>query len=191
MASFLDLGLVSGRFGFIFPFLFVFAFVYGALVLTKPFGKDESNGWYGFIGFIFGVMTLFSEVARDAINKMAPWFVLFIVFIFFFLIAIKMFGVKDENILGVLKSDKYEWLTFWIFGIVAVIVVGSIVSAISSHGGIGNVNPGNSSSTDVNNNVNSGNQQSAFWATIAHPKILGLALLFLIGAATVNRMTSQ
>ncbi len=190
MASPLDFGLLSGRFSFIFPLLLVFALVYGILTFTKPF--KENRGVYSLIALVFALMTLFSPIARLSINKMAPWFVLLVVCAVFFLIILKMFNISDTDISGVLKSNKYDYLNFWIFGIIALIVIGSIVSAVSDIGGIGadGSSVRNASLEDREGDIDSANQESAFWATITHPKVLGLALLLLIGAATVQRMSS-
>ena len=107
MATVLDLGLLQ-KFEIIFPFLLVFVIVYAILSSTKFLG--ENKGIHSLIALAMAIMILFSATTREIINVMSPWFVVLFIFILFVLLAFKLFGTTDEDIMGVLKNPKYSFI---------------------------------------------------------------------------------
>jgi hypothetical protein len=186
MATPLDLGLLANdKLGIIFTFLFVLVLVYAILSKVKIFG--DRKGLDALIAFLAALIVLFSDTVRQSIMTMAPWFVLFFFFLIFMSIAYMIFGAKTEDIFSTMK--KYSSIFYWILAIGVMIWLGSMTTVIAQKGGVGMTG----SQTVVNattGEVAAGNQQSAFWATITHPKVLGLALILLIGTFTIQRLAS-
>jgi hypothetical protein len=175
-----------GKFGAIFPFLFVLVLVYAILSSTKVFG--DRRGIDALVAVLAAILVLFSDTVRLTISMMAPWFVLFFFFLIFVIIGYMIFGASQEDVFSAMKGNRT--IVLWILGISLVIGFGSLTSVMSERGGVGGI----STQQVVNattGEVASANQQSAFWATITHPKVLGLILLLLIATFTVQRLTSM
>ena len=184
MATLMDIGLLK-EFGDIFPFLLVFVLVYAILIKT-PFFKDN-KGLASLLGVIMGIMTLFSTIARETITVMAPWFVLLFIFIIFMLIAFMIFGTTESDVMSLLKSEKFG-VGLWVVALVIIITVGSLMSVLSEHGGIGKA------PAVLAEGVAEGEapaQTSEFWDTLVNPKVLGLALLLMIASFTIKYMTME
>lgn len=190
MATPLDLGLLH-YFSAIFPFLLIFAVVYGALNTVGSFNKNK--GLQAMIALCFAFLSLMFPVIRDTIALMAPWVVLVIFFIIFLLILIQLFGVSMKDIAKVLHGD--EWgssIVIWIIAIMLIIFLGSLTSVLSSQGGIGGGNENDYRPTAAINATTGKEvtQEADFWRTIVHPKVLGLALILLIGTFSIQKLTS-
>jgi len=185
MATLLDLGLLN-HFQIIFPFLLVFTLSYAILQKIDLF--KDNNSINAFISFLLAVVFLFSDTVRDTLNTAAPWFVLFFIFIIFTLVAYMALGANSSDIMGVLKSDEYSYINIWVITIVIIIVFGSLTHVLAQKGGIGTGTNNLTNTTAVK--VNSGGgQENDFWATIVHPKVLGLVLILLIAMFAVQRLT--
>lgn len=182
MATPMDIGLLK-EFGVIFPFLLVFVIVYAVLIKT-PFFKDN-KGLASLLAAVMGIMTLFSTIARETITVMAPWFVLLFIFIIFILIAFMIFGTTESDIMSLVKSEKFG-IGMWVVALVIIIAVGSLMSVLSAHGGVGT---GVSAVPTEGVEGEAPAQTSEFWDTLANPKVLGLALLFMIASFTIKYMT--
>jgi hypothetical protein len=182
MATPLDIGLL-GRFGALFPFLFVLVLVYAILSTVKVFG--DRRGLDALIALLAAILTIFSDTVRLTIERMAPWFVLFFFFLIFVSIAFMIFGAKTEDIFSAMKSNRT--IFYWILAICVMIWLGSLTTVLSERGGVG-VLSAQSTVNATPEQVAAGSQQSQFWATITHPKVLGLALILLIATFTVARL---
>ncbi|MFH0978137.1 MAG: hypothetical protein V1837_02425 [Candidatus Woesearchaeota archaeon] len=182
MATPIDFGFLA-KFGDIFPFLFVLIVVYAALVKIKVFGDNKTLNVL--IALVLALITMLSRTAKDSIMLMAPWFVLFFFLLVFLSIAYMMFGAKTEDFYSVLKN--YSSAIYWVLAIVIMIWLGSITSVLSQQGGVGTTTT--TTTVNASGSVMSSNQQSAFWATLTHPKVLGLALILLIATFTIQRLT--
>jgi hypothetical protein len=184
MATPLDLGLLD-RFQVIFPFLLVIVIIYALLQFSKFLGTNK--GVHALIAFVIGITVLFSSTVRDSINIMAPWFVLLFIFIVFMLMAFKIFGTTDADIMGVLK--EHNSAVWWIIAVAIVITVGSLTYVVSSSGGF------NLYGTPAANATGTGDAggvgQSSFWATLFHPKVLGLVFVLLVGMFTIQRLAAK
>lgn len=181
------------NFSFIFPFLLVFLLVAGILTWIKPFGDNKGINWM--VALVLAVITLFSPIVRESISTMAPWFILLFFFIIFTLVAFKIFGFSDASIMGAM-SGRYTYINFWVIALVIIIGIGSLMHVISEMGGLGpsgveggaNADAGNAASSEVN--VQSPDQESAFWSTLVHPKVLGFILIMLIAMFTIQRLSA-
>ncbi len=185
MATPLDVGLLQ-NFSIIFSFLFVLVIVYGIVSYTKLFG--ESKAIHGLVALLLAISLLFSPTVRGVINLMAPWFVLLFIFAVFMILAFKVFGTSNEDIMGVLKSKEYNYIIWWVVSIALVIGLGSLSHVTFGAGQtpeaastVGNVTAREAGETG-------GAGTSSFFKVITHPKILGMTLILLIGAFTIQKL---
>ena len=179
MVTPLDVGLLQ-RFNVIFPFLFVLVIIYAILSRTEWFKEKPAMAFV--IAFIMAIMTLFSRIAVRTINLMAPWFVLLFLFGILVLIAYMTFGIKEETITQILTESIYaKDFAYWILALVLIIGLGSLSFVISTEEGWGGLA---GAPTEEGEAV-------GFFATITHPKVLGLALLMLIAMFTVNKLMQK
>jgi len=177
MATILDItGLES--FSLLFSFLFVLVIVFAVLSYGKFLGENKTI--HGLIALLIAIMALFSENVVNSINMMAPWFVLFFVFILFMIMAFKIFGTTDSDIMSVLANPEYRYIIWWVVAIGLIIGIGSLTSTVWGEG----VPAHNESSTEVGSTGS-----SAFFDTLFHPKILGIALILLVAVFTIQYMT--
>lgn len=175
MATPMDIGLLK-EFGVIFPFLLVFIVVYAILIKTEFF--KDNKGLASLLAAVCGIMTLFSPIVRETVILMAPWMVLLFIFLVFLLVAFMIFGTTEADIMKLIKSEKFG-IGMWVVALALIIAVGSLVSVISEHGGIGG-----DDDTEVPED-----QEGDFWKTLANTKVLGLALILFIASFTIRSMT--
>src|SRR3989344_1741893 len=97
MATFLDSGIL-GQFTIIFSFLLVIGIVYGILSFTKLLGNNSLL--HGLIAIIAGIFVLISPGISDVISIMVPWLTLFFIFVMFMIMAYKMFGASDHDVMS-------------------------------------------------------------------------------------------
>lgn len=185
MATPLDIGLL-GKFGAIFPFLLVLVLVYAILSSVPMFG--ERKGLNALIALFLAILTIFSPTVRLTIERMAPWFVLFFFFLVFVAIAYMIFGAEKQDLANVLKTNTS--VIYWILAIAVMIWIGSLTSVMSERGGVGVPTGVQDVVNATPEQVAAQDQQAAFWATLVHPKVLGMALILLIATFTVQRMTT-
>ena len=188
MATIMDVSLLRS-FGVVFPFLFIWAIVYGLLSYRKIFGDNKAL--HAFIAAIFALMALFSTTVIETINRAAPWFVLMIIFIVFLILGFMILGIGEADIASVVKSHEYSWINWWIIGLVLAIVLGSLSQVMSEKGGYPPYGENDTLETATEGSVETPQQESAFWATLFHPKVLGLFAILLIAFFTVSKLTSD
>ncbi len=187
----IDISLLKS-FDVIFVFLLVFVLVYAVLQKARLLG--DNKGMHALIAFVFGIISLFSNIAIKTIMTAAPWFVLLIIFLFFMLVAFMAMGIKEEGIVGVLKSDEYSYVRYWIAALIVIIALGSLSHVVAEEkGGF----PGykNASIENATQALAGGPgapaQESDFWKTLFHPKILGAGAVLLIAMFTISRLTEK
>ena len=182
MVTVLDAGLLQ-NFSVIFSFIFVIAIVYGIFSLIGLFG--ESKGLQILIAFIIGLMVIIIPEVNKLITTMVPWFTLFFIFILFLLVAYKIFGATDADIMGALRGNT---AIVWFIGIIFVIIVLASFGAVygqrllpvtSNETAAGIEGSGGETGTgtvDYRQNVA---------ATFFHPKVLGMLFILILGIFTV------
>ncbi|MFH1408774.1 MAG: hypothetical protein ABIH34_02615 [Nanoarchaeota archaeon] len=179
MASVLDLGLL-GYFKPILSIVLVAALAYGMFSYTKIFGENKSI--YAVISVLIALTLAFIPALNNLVSTMLPWFVVFFIFVIFILMGYKLFGATDSDLSNVLKGNKT--IVYWVLVIGILIFLGSIgqVFFTATDGG---------DTTDITNTsrIQTGDVGStgsgAFWATIVHPKVLGMIVILLIGVFTI------
>lgn len=189
MATIMDISLLKSFSG-IFPFLFIFAIVYGLLSYKKIFG--ENKGLHAIIAVVLAFMTLLSSTVVETINRSAPWFVLLLIFIVFLLLGFMILGTGESDIAALVKTSEYGFINWWILFLVLAIVLGSLSQVMSEKGGYPPYGEGgNETGTAITADGELPQQQSAFWETLFHPKVLGLIAIMLIAFFTVSKLTTN
>ncbi len=183
MATPLDVGLLQ-KFDVIFPFIFVLVIIYA--VLANSWLKDKQAMAF-ILAFLLAVMTLFSSIAVKTINRMAPWFVLLVIFGILLLLVYSSFGVKDEKIIDVLTKSEYRTtFAWWVLALMLMIGLGSLSAVISEEVTFGKLAAGENATA-----APSAGEEVGFWGTLFHPKVLGLALILLIAMFTVQKLAGK
>lgn len=199
MATPLDIGLLQNV-QVIFPFLLILVVTFA--VLTKYMFKDKT-GIAALIAFALAVMSISSNIVIKTINLMSPWFVLLVIFSLMVLLSYQAFGISEDHILSILKSKDYGIdFSYWMIALILIITIGSLVSVLSEEQG-GVPGPGLSAGesgsggygtegTKLVTSINkTGGQEAAFFNTIFHPKVLGMAVVLLIGMFTMSRLMAK
>ena len=190
MATPLDLMRDTGLFSAILPFMFIFALLYGLLSYVKPFGEGKGSVNV-VLAAVFAFMSLFSGIVTDTINLAAPWFVLLVIFLFFIILGFMVLGAKEADVIGLLKNPEYSYLGWWIVALVLIIVVGSLSQVVAQRkGGYPPYGPG-SNITAAEDGGELPTQESDFWKTIFHPKVLGFVALMIIAFFTISKLTTK
>ena len=187
MATPLDTGLLQ-HFDSIFPFLLIL--VFGYIILTRISWFNENKAIAAIMAFSLAILSLFNPVAIKTINIMAPWFVLLFVFMLLVFMAYVAFGVKEDTILQTITQGNYaKDFGWWILAIVLIIGLGSLSTVISQEKGFTPLTTADNASAAAP--AGTGTEESGFWETLFHPKVLGLALILLIAMFTINRLASS
>ena len=185
MATPLDTGLFQ-HFEIIFPFLFVLVVSYAVFSSVKIFGDNKAL--QAFISFIISVMVLFSPIAMEVINTAAPWFIVLFFFIVFGLLTYMAMGAESADIHKVITSRENSYILILALAVILVIIFGSISYVLAQHGGIGSELTEGSNVTGTDPGAE---QESDFWSTLAHPKVLGMVLILLIAVFTMQRLVKD
>ncbi|HLC32441.1 MAG TPA: hypothetical protein VJJ82_01305 [Candidatus Nanoarchaeia archaeon] len=180
MATPLDITVLQ-QFSGIFPFLLILVLVYVVLSQMEWF-KDKTS-IAAIIAVLVALMSLLSPVVTKSVSLMAPWFVLFIIFIVLLMLGYMTIGIKKDVIVDFVQKDTLS-SALWIFAIIAIIGIGSIASVWTDEtGGLEKLQGKN-----LTAQVESGNADR--FQAIFHPKVLGVALVLLVGFFTIKYMTS-
>lgn len=175
MATLLDIGLFE-KFGSIFPFLFVLVVIYGTLNHVKFLGENKFI--HSAIALIFAILVLASDSISAIINEMAPWFVLVFMFIIFLVMLFKTMGEQKEFI-----PKEVEWIKMTFLIVFFVIFIFSVIDAT-----VWDKDTRQYEDVVTGGEVGGGNKE-AFFATLRHPKVLGLILILLISSFTIQNLT--
>jgi hypothetical protein len=181
MVTVLESGLLE-HFTIIFSLIFVIAIVYGIFQMGKVFG--DNKGLHALIALIVGLLVIMVPDITSIISIMIPWFTLLFIFILFLLVAYKIFGATDSDILSVLKVDN---VVIWVIIIVAIVIVIASFSSVygqkmlekttgESGNASGRVSTSDTGTTSYGSNVS---------ATFFHPKVLGMIFILLVAVFTI------
>jgi hypothetical protein len=169
MASPLDLGILN-LFDFIFPMLLVWAFVFALLSKYKLVG--DSPGINAIIATAFSFMVLLSRTIIDLINFMIPWFAIAIIFFVLMVLLFMVMGAKEVN---AYQNTTIQWVLVAVGIFIIVAAFGKVLgqSLLEQAGQSGTVVQGNET-------VSGDSFQQNIFATLFHPKVLGLLVVFAI-----------
>lgn len=169
MASPLDLGILQ-LFDFIFPVLLVWAFVFALLQKTEVIGK--SLGINAIIASAAALTVLLSRTVIDLINFIIPWFAIAIIFFVLMVLLFMIMGAKD---ITAYKQTNVQWVLIAIGILIVVAGFGKVLGQTLLEEGAqaGMVVEGAEG-------VATGGFQQNVYATLFHPKVLGLLIVFAI-----------
>ncbi|MDO8740079.1 MAG: hypothetical protein Q7J54_00720 [Candidatus Woesearchaeota archaeon] len=186
MADILSGFNLLANFSSIFSFIFILIIVYAVAEYTKFFG--DNKGIHAILALCIAVITLMLSGVIAVINLIVPWFALMFIFAALVIMAFKFFGVSDENLLSTIVG-KDKVVLWWIVTIAAIIILGALGRVYFTSGGL--IEPRTNESMIVGTNATSVSTigQGAFWATLFHPKILGLILILLIASFTIRLLS--
>lgn len=182
MATILDLSLLHA-FDFVFPVLIVFAIVFAVLQKTSVIGK--SMGINATIAIAAAFLVLLSESARGIIMFMIPWFSVAIIFFILLTLVFMTFGAKEETFAAALKDKTVVWTILGVIIVIALAafanVFGQQLTAAGTSGGAAvNGTSGGVATSDYQQNL---------YATLFHPKVLALIVLFVIAVFAILLLT--
>lgn len=196
MATFLDVGLLE-HFGVIFVILLIFLVVFGLLEYIKAFGA-EKKGLHAIIALVVALLFLVSKIATNMVKMMVPWFMVIAIFLFFTMFLIRMFGVKEKQMLELIKDPNvYPWVIILVALVFFISLGNAFGQSLLERGegpetptnysegtgiGLEPAAPGTTSTTTTNFTTNLLN-------TLRHPKVLGLLFVFLIGLFAIIFLT--
>lgn len=184
MATPLDVGLLQ-KFDVIFPFIFVLVIVYAVLARTEWF--KEKQGVAFMLAFLLAIMTLFSSIAIKTINRMAPWFILVVVFGILVILAYQAMGISEKHVLETITGKEYGGtFAWWVLALMLIIGFGSLTSVVSEEQQFTKLAAGENATQ-----VTGEGEAVGFWATLFHPKVLGLGLILLIAMFTIRHLASK
>src|SRR3989344_1154605 len=184
MVTVLESGLLE-NFTIIFSLVFVIAIVYGVFQMGKVFG--DNKGLHALIALIVGLLVIMVPDITKIIAVMIPWFTLLFIFILFLILAYKIFGASDEDVLSVLKVDH---VTIWVIIIIAIVIV--IASFSNVYGQKLLESPGGNDTrvaSDVGTATGSFSQNVG--ATFFHPKVLGMIFILLVAVFTISLLAMK
>lgn len=180
MVTPLESGALLEHFSVIFTWLLVVIVIFAIMQWTKMFGS--SKGLHTIIGVIIAFFVIMIPDIKDLISVMIPWFVLLFIFLILIIMAYKIFGATDADVLSALKTDR---TVIWVVIIVAIVIAIASFSSVygqrllSSSGDVGGTGTGEPGSTAT------GSFSENIGATFFHPKVIGLIFIFLVAVFTI------
>lgn len=172
MATILDLGLLRG-FADIFVWLLVFLIVYGAFEATNFL---KNRGLHALIAFVLTAVIVLTSDSTKILISMAPWFFGIAVLMFFMLLLAAFAGADLKDLPSIFAKKS----VIWIVAIPLIIIL--IVSWTQTP-------PRAAAGEPASAETQQEPQPRGYVGVLTDPKVLGLVLLFAIGAMTLALMT--
>jgi hypothetical protein len=188
MVTILDVGLLQ-NFTIIFSLVFVIAIVYGIFQMGNIFG--DNKGLHALIALLVGLMVVMVPNITKIIGVMIPWFVLLFVFILFLIIAYKIFGASDADVLSVLKVDN---VVIWVIIIIAIVIVIGSFSSVYGQNMLSKTTSNTTSGstlTGTGQASDTGSYSQNVSATFFHPQVLGMIFIMLVAVFTISLLAMK
>ncbi|MBT4805513.1 hypothetical protein HON71_05045 [Candidatus Woesearchaeota archaeon] len=179
MVTVLDLGLIQA-FDVIFPVLLVFALVFAIFQKTKVVG--DSVGINSIIAVSVAFMVLISDTLTQIINFMVPWFAVVIIFFILLILIFQMFGATDADLATAVKDKSVYWA---ILGIALVILLAALGNVLGQSFTEKAFEAGQNVTVTGSSGVASSSFEGSVTATLFHPKVLGMMIMFAIAVFAV------
>jgi len=166
MADFLDL-LFLEKFSSIFTFILVFVVTYGILSNLNFFKENKSLN--AMVAFLFGFFTLLSTNLSTTIKILTPWLFFMLFIAFFILLIFRFLGTSEESIKGLLSNNwsPVHTTTLGFLGFIMLVVFSQVYGSYFS---------------SITNATNSSDITQSALAVVFQPKLLGVAIMFLVAA---------
>ncbi len=183
MATILDVSLLQ-TFDIVYPVLLVLVVMFALLQKTKAIG--DNVGINAAVAVAVAFMVVLSRTAIEIINFMIPWFVVTFLFFMLLLLIFQIFGATEKDIASYMKTDKgVGWV---IIGIAIVIAMAGFGKVLGQTAGP-YLEGGNASVYDSGSGVATGSFETNVMATLFHPKVIGIMILFTIVIFAVALLT--
>ncbi len=183
MATVLDLSILKG-FMPLFSWILSFLLVYGFLEVTNIF---KNRGVHALLAFVFSIMVAVSGTATLAIAAMAPWFLVIIFFVFIVYLIGNFMGISSGEILGTIGGKGAIW---WILILGLIILAAGLSQTFGQRLLEARSGEGNFTAAPAPGLAEAGHGQQVL-LVLTNPKVLGMILLFFIGALTIALMTGS
>jgi hypothetical protein len=195
MATFLEIGLLE-HFGPLFVVLIIFLILFGLMEYVKAFGEGK-RGLHAIIALMVALLFLASKAATTMVNLMVPWFMVLVIFVFFVMFVVRMFGVGEGDMKTLIKdSNVYPWII--VFALLILFVgLGTVFGQGLLESGSGKT-PTTTNYTDGTgiSNPDSGTTSTATPSfatnalnTLRNPKVLGLIFVLIVAAFALLFLT--
>ena len=176
------------KFSILLVFLLTLLFVYAFLEKIELFGKDKKMV-NALIAFVSAIIFISIPKIAALLKILLPVMGIFITIIILIFIAFNFFGVSDDDMKGFI-TERPE-LT-WIILIISVIIVAVILSRLFSTNtvidenlNIVDINDTNDPDYDMDAAREDAELKVNYKSGAFNPKILGMILIFIIGAFSV------
>lgn len=176
MATFLETLSILNFFSALFAALLVFAVVFAILNKTRILGESKVIQWI--VAIALGLLTLVYPDIISLVEFISPWFVLLFIFLILLLLAYRLFGYSEENILEYVKSDR---TINWVLVAVGVIILLAGIFNVFGESALQATAGGNATSEG---DSGSGFQENVF-STLFSPQLLGVLLVFAIAVFAI------
>ena len=177
MATILDVALFD-FFNIIFVFLLIFTVLFALLTKYEFFGKKA-----GAVNITVAIAVAFISITVapivTLINFIAPWFVIFFLFLVLLLLSFSIMGAKEDHFTAMIQKREIVWPILGIAIIIITVGLGSTFGPDLLEAGQGN---GDIVEGEFENNV---------FDVIFHPAVLGMGLLFAISIFAVALLTGD
>ena len=174
MTTLFDLNILEGV-AIVLAMLLLFVLFYGFLKKTEPLGEGK-DGIYSLIAIAITILALTTQIIRDMIMFMAPWFAVIIFVAFFILFIMMIFGVKGDALAG----DHGNILKGGVIVLALVVFLFALVGNTSFP-----------SSSDDDEDTEWPSYLTDARDIIVHPQVLGFITLMLVAAVTVILITKK
>ena len=175
MATVLDLSLL-GYFSVVFSFILVWTLVFALLQKTRILG--EKAGLNVLVAVAVAFLVSLSDNVVQIINFMIPWFTIAIIFFVLLLLIFQIFGATEKDIFSYIKTDRaVGWV---IIGVVLVIIGASFANVFGQKLTQAAFEGGTAINVSGAGGVATPSFQQNIYATLFHPKVLGMMVLFVI-----------
>lgn len=181
MVSIIDVTLLQ-KLGIVFPFLLIFTVVFGLLTLSGLFKQNKLI--QALIAVSLAFLGALSPVVVRTVSLMAPWFVLFMIFLTILLVAVMSLGPTRGDLLSLIKSGEHDYIIWWVVFIVVLIAVGSLVTAVSELKGFRKL-------TEPTSEAMGTEELTATYKILIHPKIMGAVFILLVAIVTLHYLTKK
>lgn len=186
----------------IIVFMLIFVGGWGVLQVANPF-KDAGKSLYGLMAFLLAVLMVLSSNTVEIVLFATPWLILLALIGFYFIFYARMFGTSEGDITNVFKNKLVGWMVF-LGALVIVFAIGSSygpeLADATTPGTVVPTVPTNTGEVIVTEDgtvivnddtsvVGPATATNDFGRNLTmilfHPKILGVAFLFLLGTLTI------
>ena len=174
MATFLETLSILNFFSALFAALLVFAVVFAILNKTHILGDSKVIQWI--VAIALGLLTLVYPDIISLVEFISPWFVLLFIFLILLLLAYRLFGYSEENILEYVKSDR---TINWVLVAVGVIILLAGIFNVFGESALQATAGGNATAEG-----DGGFQENVF-STLFSPQLLGVLLVFAIAVFAI------